>query len=247
MKLLLDVGNTCLKVGVVDKDSVKHLASIRHDHDWAGIAEKITWPSIVSSIDIASVVGADGECKLGEVIQNKFGLAPIFHRSRRTLGGVVNGYRDYERLGVDRWLALVAAFQRIQGSLCVVDCGTSLTIDLVTVKGEHLGGYILPGMVLARKTLLGGTRQIRVSTEDPLLSDLTWGRSSEEAVGNGTLLFMVASIEKAIQQFQRHIGEEPQLVLTGGDAAIIKNHLDFDVLQVPELVLEGLYCSARLI
>jgi len=245
MKLLLDVGNTCLKVGVVDNDGVKHLASIRHDSDWVGVVEKIVWPDMVSSIDIASVAGVDSECQLGKVIQKKFGLAPIFHRSKRILGGVVNGYRDYERLGIDRWLAIVAAFQRIQGPLCVADCGTSLTIDLVTAKGEHLGGYILPGMVLARKSLLGGTRQVVVSVEEPP-SNLIWGKSSEEAVGHGTLLFMVASIEKAVQEFQRSTGEEPRLVLTGGDAAIIKTHLGFDALYIPELVLEGLYCSTKL-
>src|SRR5690606_18957451 len=64
------------------------------------------------------------------------------------LGGVVNGYSDFSRLGMDRWLAMVGAFD-LCGCACVVlDLGTATTVDLVSGEGVHIGGYITPGLGL---------------------------------------------------------------------------------------------------
>lgn len=245
MKVFLDVGNTRLKVGILLNETVSALASITHQHLWPETLEKIDWPTEVSSIDVASVVGSNSEQQLAEALFKKFGVTAVFHRSKKQLGRVVNAYGDFERLGVDRWLVVLAAYQRFERALCVVDCGTSLTIDLVSDEGHHLGGYILPGLQLARSALLKGTQKIWVPAEQQAAS-LSWGQSSAEAVDHGILLLLVASIEKAVEIFRQQQKIEPLVVLTGGDADIIKPLLAMESCLADALVLEGIYWSTKL-
>lgn len=245
MRILLDVGNTRLKIGTVLNEAVSTLAGIAHEHQWPETLEKIAWPSGIDAIDIASVAGSHSEDRLADALIKKFGVTPVFHRSKRQQGAVVNAYHEFERLGVDRWLAVLAAYQRFKSPLCVVDCGTSLTIDLVSGEGRHLGGYILPGLLLARSALLKGTQKILLPAERQAGS-LTWGQSSAEAVDHGIFLFMVASIEKAVALFKQQQATIPLVVLTGGDAGFIKPLLVMDAELIDALVLEGIYWSTKL-
>lgn len=243
MKLLLDIGNTRLKVAVAKKKKVEVISSVEHRGDWAAAIGRLGLPDGIDCIHVASVVGVENDAVLGEALEKKTGLKSVFHKVLPFFAGVHNGYREPSRLGVDRWLAIIAAFRRVQGAACVVDCGTTITIDLVTEEGRHSGGFILPGLAMAKSSLLHGTKAIDLSAEDHRLA-LSWGRSSEEAVCHGALFSAVASIERAWRVFQ---GEalDVTLILTGGDAPIIAKHLPRCEL-IPELVLEGILCSATL-
>ena len=74
---------------------------------------------------------------------------------------MTSGYRDPERLGVDRWLALIAARERSKQPTVIVDAGSACTIDLLDSEGRHLGGYILPGLTAMGEALVRGTHQIQ--------------------------------------------------------------------------------------
>src|SRR5690554_3596933 len=87
--------------------------------------------------------------------------SPMVARPGKQLCGVHNGYADYQRLGMDRWLALVAGYQLAGGACVVIDLGTAVTSDLVDASGRHLGGFIAPGSKLLRATLLQHTRLVR--------------------------------------------------------------------------------------
>ncbi|MDP1069535.1 type III pantothenate kinase, partial [Klebsiella pneumoniae] len=69
------------------------------------------------------------------------------------------------RMGVDRWLAMLAAWQRVGQSCWVVDCGSAITLDLLDAEGRHQGGYILPGLRLMQQSLLGNTAEVRVDRD----------------------------------------------------------------------------------
>ena len=60
-------------------------------------------------------------------------------------GGIYNAYSHAEKLGSDRWAVMVAAFEKKKGSVCVVSCGTAVTLDVVNTEGLHCGGLIIPG------------------------------------------------------------------------------------------------------
>lgn len=241
--LLLDIGNTRLKVAIAKKNDVEVFASIDYRGDLVAAIEGLELSDGFDSIHVASVVGSENESVLEESLENKTGLKPIFHKVLPFFAGVHNGYREPSRLGVDRWMAIIAAFRRVRGAACVVDCGTTITIDLVTKEGKHSGGFILPGLMMVKHSLIQGTKEIDLSAEDHR-HDVSWGRSSEEAVCHGALFSAIASIERAWRVFQDE-ASGAALLLTGGDAPVIAKHLPFGQL-VPELVLEGILCSATL-
>ena len=114
-----------------------------------------------AAVWVASVADANREAELASEAKARWGLAPWFARSSAAACGVSNSYAEPERMGVDRWLAMIAAYQRIAGPVCVIDAGSALTIDFVATDGRHRGGYILPGMAMMERSLLGETARVR--------------------------------------------------------------------------------------
>src|SRR5690606_2659551 len=90
---------------------------------------------------------------------------PIEAVSARPEGfGVINAYAAPERLGADRWLALIAARRIEPGAVCVVDCGTAITIDVMHADGVHLGGLIMPGLGFTRRMLVEAAHGISIES-----------------------------------------------------------------------------------
>lgn len=163
----------------------------------------------------------------------KWHQTPRFAVSSSTCAGVISAYEEApETLGVDRWLALIAVAGMGQ-DVCVVDCGTAVTLDVLQADGQHLGGYILPGLSMMAEMLLKSTRRVRF---DPAQSgfSLAPGRSTGEAVTHGALAAVVALIEKEAGVPGRHI------VLAGGDADRISALLACPHHCEPDLLLKGL-------
>lgn len=159
----------------------------------------------------------------------------------RELNGVRNGYTDYQRLGMDRWLALVAGYQLAGGACVVIDLGTAVTSDFVDASGQHLGGFIAPGSKLLRATLLQHTRLVRY--EDKASWDLlepSPGMNTAEAVECGCGLMLSGFVQEQLRVARRLLGEEPAVILTGGDAASMMGVLSDTAQVVPDLVFRGL-------
>ena len=103
-----------------------------------------------------------------------------------------------ESLGVDRWLALLAAHRHAPTEpLMVLDCGSAITLDLLVVGGRHLGGYIVPGLALMRSSLLSETAGVAVEA----LSSVTScpGRDTSTAVGHGLPLMAAVGLDFLIE------------------------------------------------
>lgn len=160
---------------------------------------------------------------------------PHFARTDFSTLGIQCAYSEPNLLGIDRWLNILAVSQ-LQ-PVCVVSCGTALTIDVVN-NSQHLGGYILPGMNLQLSSLIHGTQRVR--PHDITSTSLAFGKSTSEAVHHGVLLTCVATIEKVVVALQQITDDKVQLVLTGGDAEEISPHLQVAHTLIPELLLFGL-------
>jgi len=182
---------------------------------------------------IASVAHPTLVETLREQVQQNFNIDLQMARVSLLVAGVSCGYTEPETLGIDRWLAAVAAYQRYSGAVLVVDAGSAITIDLVGPQGEHLGGYISPGLRLMREALRQGTEQVQVDEIEPL-NMLVPGACTQDAVSRGCLLAAVATIEKLASQYPASI------VITGGDAPVVAEALSLSVDHVPDLVLDGL-------
>jgi len=160
--------------------------------------------------------------------------------------GVINAYTQPERLGSDRWASLIAARHLVPGDCCIIDCGSALTIDVLTHNGEHLGGTISPGWWMMKESLIAKTNAIN---EDDLKGEMIkspqFGRNTQEAIDAGVTASCVGAIDHVVQHYQEETGSKVYCVVTGGDAQKILPWLDQHNSKVefhyePDWVLKGL-------
>jgi type III pantothenate kinase len=194
--------------------------------------------SKVRRVRIASVRGEPIRQSVEQWCLNCFHIAPEFAVSERYCAGVTNSYADSHRLGVDRWLAMLAAYAEIKSSFCVIDCGSAITADLVDNDGRHIGGYISPGLNMMRNSLRRDTDRVKLETLPESL-DQEPGTDTLHAVVAGTTLAAVGMILQAIARC-RDVSGQPRTVITGGDGAELQKLLGVNSLLRPELVLDGL-------
>ncbi|RRJ82184.1 type III pantothenate kinase [Aestuariirhabdus litorea] len=148
--------------------------------------------------------------------------------------GIELAYEDVSLLGVDRWLAILAARNRFpEDNLVVVDCGSAATLDILTRDGVHVGGYIVPGFSMMRRVLFDNTDRVKV-TEDTLAA-LAPGRSTLEAVNHGVLRMLKSLVLELV-----HEVEGRRLLITGGDGNVLAQLMGVEDRLYPHLVLDGI-------
>ncbi|MEQ8661019.1 MAG: type III pantothenate kinase, partial [Gammaproteobacteria bacterium] len=159
--LLVDIGNTRVKSAWCVNGQLAGWPSFPTHGDnvfaaWPGeTAHQAPGRVLVSNVAGGGVAG-----QLAEFVHARWGIEAEFVRPVRACGGMRTRYREPDRLGVDRWLAALAAWRDQRGAVCVIDVGTALTVDIVTADGEHLGGLIAPGPDLMRESLTSGTADL---------------------------------------------------------------------------------------
>lgn len=242
MKLLVDIGNTRVKWAPYSDGKLGEAEIRAHGNDpriaAAVLLEDLRDPP--AEIVAANVAGPE----FGELVAARLGATlgvdVSFATTQKRAGRLRNSYRDHTKLGVDRWLAMLAAADRYSGAACVVDAGSAVTIDLVAADGEHLGGYILPGLDMMWRSLTGDTGDLERFTEgdSPDGVSLAPGHDTGEAIGHGVLGAVCAQIERCTFALAEDNGAV--VVVTGGDAERIIPHLAVELEYRPQLVLEGL-------
>jgi type III pantothenate kinase len=187
---------------------------------------------------LVSSVRAEGfKIAFSSLMTEKWHLQPEFAVSGKQCCGVVNAYSEPGKLGVDRWLAMLAAYHQENAPCCVVDCGTTITVDLIAANGQHQGGYIVPGFQLLRDSL--AARSKALATEQADWSSWEPGVSTVSAVHNGILRSVLGFIGD-IQREGDSSGKGYHWFFTGGDAALLLPHLSWAIKHQPDLVLDGL-------
>ena len=244
MVLVLDVGNTnIVAAGFVDGRIVR---SVR----WA------TYPLrsvdayaclLVELFDRLPGVALDG-CCIASVVPPV--LAPLtqacasfaHHPPLVVSSSVDTGlkicYENPESLGVDRIVNAAAAWHRYRRACIVVDCGTAITIDCVSARGEFLGGAIAPGLGTSFEALCARAAQLRAV---PLaFPGRVIGRSTTEALQAGTMYGYLGLIEGIVSRMRGECGGSAAVIATGGQAAVIAAGSSTIQEVDPELTLWGL-------
>jgi type III pantothenate kinase len=230
-----DMGNTRGKFWCCRDDHIEARAYVPHEGDMAKVLSELPaeFFSAPDAVHGASVLDDATLSAFSDACAQKWGRVPVFARSSAAHAGVISGYgQDAARLGVDRWLALIALREQ-QADVCVVDCGTAITVDVLQADGRHLGGYILPGLSMMADSLLRETRRVRFDPAS-IVEGVELGRNTGEAVRHGALAAVVALIERVVSE--RNL----RLVLTGGDAARVSAGLSCPHVLEAELLLHGL-------
>jgi type III pantothenate kinase len=236
MILEVDAGNTFIKWRYRQGNAAA-AASGRWLTREFSVASLADCPEEPQQVLAGSVAGVAFEQALSESVASVWGVPVRFARTATAAAGVRNSYADPARMGVDRWLVMLAAWQRCGQACCIIDCGSAITIDLLGAEGEHLGGYILPGLRLMRQVLTGSTAGILVDRDIEVFS-LEPGCDTSSAVAHGTNL-MFSSLAQMLPRWLEQQQTGAPLLVTGGDGALFCELMGMGEL-VPDLVLDGL-------
>ncbi len=239
----IDAGNTNLKWRLSLGGQV--LASGRSDTTFSVIDEEIERLGCgLSRCRLASVAGDALVARVQAWVHGRYSVRVEEAKVGAEACGLVNSYKNPENMGVDRWLAAVAAFDQCKSACLVVDCGSAVTVELISGDGHHRGGYIVPGLGLMRRSLFQDTDAVKV-VATPLATTLSAGKNTADAVNHGLVLMVVGLIEKALAELVAEASSpSPILWVTGGDGKMLMPHLPASSRFDEQLVLDGL---ARLI
>ena len=236
---LFDLGNSRLKFAPLHADgSVGEMAGIAHDGQAFPAGWDTLLPARIEAAHVASVAAPALRVRLLDALAARSGRIGLAATQRRW-NGLEIAYADPARLGVDRFLALLAAHAR-GGACLVVGVGTALTIDLVDAAGRHHGGRIAPSPALMREALHRRARQLPAQGG----AYREFAGDTDDALASGCLGAALALVERSRDAARRLLGEPPSLLLHGGGAAELTPHLA-DAVTDPALVLRGLARWAR--
>ncbi|WP_440905848.1 type III pantothenate kinase [Catenovulum sp. SX2] len=230
--LLVDEGNTAAKF-VIASDAGNSLQKVElTDIDKSSI-NKIIFASVKApEQSIIQVLATEFSCSITQVATQSQAFE------------LTNAYKDYSRLGVDRWLAMLGALNLSTGACIVIDAGTAITIDVVDKSAQHLGGWILPSSTFSAQALAGRTGKIKLDMITEVNTQL--GNSTETCVYNALYASQLALIEKLINQLCGQLNcqaTELNVFVTGGDAKIYAELLasnPANIIVEPYLVFHGL-------
>ena len=247
--LLFDVGNTFIKWGLLDELKLVDLGCIRNEDFLAKECDALIEliPPDAGRVIACCVASNNIDAKLTTLIANNYDCLIEYVQSESMAYGIRSGYQDASQLGVDRWVAMIAAKTQFSGDITVIDLGTAVTIDTIDEYGDHIGGQILPGLQLMLSSLDKKTDRITLPS---ISNDLTnmkinfWADNTNDAIIFGACNAICGAIERAIICLQEN-GHSPTVILTGGDALVFKNLMNEGYRHRPNLVLEGLAIIAN--
>lgn len=237
MILLLDIGNSRIKAALAGSSGIEAVTAIAHDGDPAAALLQLP-EERPERIAVANVTGAAHERQIESALRERHGIVPSFARTQGECNGLTLAYAQPQRLGVDRWLMMLALWSETREAFGVAGAGTALTYDAVDASGRHLGGFIAAGLSAHLQAVLGATRFGTGPLGEQYSDGL--GQDTEACVRQGAFLACLGALEHAAR---RH--PAPRQVLSGGDGPLLQPWLP-DWSARPQLVLEGLLAWAKL-
>jgi len=242
--LAIDIGNTRLKwaqysAPVPGARLINHGAVFLETIDDLAEAEWRSLPAPGSLL--GCVVAGEAVKRRVEEQLELWDVEPRWVASSAQACGVVNGYDHPGRLGVDRWVALIGARQRVlaQGPArpaLVVMVGTAVTVDALDASGRFLGGLILPGFGLMLRALEMGTAGLKAPTGEVV----DFPTNTSDALMSGGADAMAGAVERMHRKLLARTGEAPALIMTGGAAVKLAPITDLAFETVDTLIFDGL-------
>lgn len=230
--LLIDIGNTRIKWARVEAGVWTQRGVVQHAQ-WDDLAQQFSRLSAPARIIVSNVRGAEMEQRLRSLCARWPATIELIVAQAEQCG-VSNLYTVPERLGSDRWAALIAAWHLVLRGCLVINCGTATTVDTLSDSGEFPGGLILPGITMMQQSLLNNTAQL--AEVAGTLQDFP--RNTGDAIFSGVLRATIGAIQ---YQYARLPSEGNALcVISGGAAEQIEAHLGLPLQRVDDLVLQGL-------
>lgn len=241
-KLLIDAGNTRVKTALMDAEghlepwlNVSYDELLEHD-----IADSVVgvWLASVSNLERINIV---------HQWLKRVQLPVEQINSEAQAFGVSNSYSQPTDLGIDRWLAMVGAYNELPKAAVIIDAGTAITVDWVDEHGQHLGGWIAPGVDLMKTSVIARAPKVFGSSAENL-----WGRaqklgqSTPDCLLDGCVNAFVGLVRQAIAVSETELDWfDYRILFSGGSLPLLPADLKRRGEVRTELVLQGLACYAR--
>ncbi len=252
MLLVIDVGNTQTVIGLYDGVHLAHhfrLSTQRYRtaDEYAVLLREVmhdtgVTPDRIDSAILASVVPPMNRT-LKEVCERRFGIEPM------VVGpGIKTGmpilYEPPKDVGADRIVNGVAGYERYAKTedgpygVVVVDFGTATTFDVVSPRGEYMGGAIAPGVQISTDALF--VRASKLPRVDLVVPDTALGKTTVHSMQAGILYGTIALVDGLVQRLSDEVDFQPRVVATGGIAPLIGPYSSTIKAVDDFLTLEGL-------
>jgi len=241
MMLLIDMGNSAIKWASLKK-RLSAQEAIPYQSDSLDNLLTQTWLKLdipSQGIWISNVAGAQKAEILTHWMKSHWGLKPTFIKTSSYECGVKNAYHNPKQLGVDRWLALIGAHHLEKGALCVLGCGTAITLDVLFANGHHQGGIIMPGVTSMHNALLSDTQIQLNQTLQQRDKQAFLAQDTQTGITLGILYAVIGLLEYVIGHFEKQ-GHSLKLILTGGSVPALEPLLNRAYRHIPDLVLRGI-------
>lgn len=243
MKLAIDIGNSFIHFAVY-KNSLKIYASKCSSSSKSDITKSLTLIKKIFKIEqigIASVnILTEKYVKLLSI--SKFKITPLTVNNKTKLPIKIK-IKSSATLGADRICNAVYGFEHYkkQHNVLIADLGTANTYDVVTKKGDFIGGIIAPGIMTSSSALNLKTSKLpllpfdKLSKTSPLI-----GKNTFEAIQSGLVNYMKLATEGIVQNIQKHFKGNLKVILTGGSSVFLHKKVNFKYYFEENTVLEGI-------
>jgi len=251
MLMVLDIGNTHMVLGVFQNDELLENWRIHtdpkmtEDEFYVTIANLFSTRKIseseIKKVVISSVVPP--MTRMFESFCRKYlSCNPIWIDAGNVDMPIL--YTNPAEVGADRIVNAVAAYDKYQSSLIVIDFGTATTFDAISDKGEYLGGAISPGIGIAAEALFQRASKLpRVELTHPPESAI--GKDTSASMKSGIIYGYAELVDGMVRRIKKEMGGSPKVIATGGLAPLMQ-HVSQSIESVDQgLTLEGLWIISK--
>lgn len=243
MLLTIDVGNTNTVLGLFDGEDLASSWRIKTDSRNTADEMVLTFRGllqdreVVTGISLCSTVPAVLR-EMRVMLDRYFSEVPTVIVEPGTKTGVPVLTDNPKEVGADRIVNTIAAHHLYGGPCIVVDFGTSTNLDVVSAKGEFLGGALAPGIEISLDAL--ASRAAALRKVELVRPRAAIGKNTVEALQSGALYGFAGQVDGLVDRIREELGEVSAVVATGGLAPVVVPESRTVTVHEPDLTLIGL-------
>jgi type III pantothenate kinase len=233
MQLVVDIGNTRIKVALFQKNELKHFFM------FGSFAELLTASFFaehtITHCIVASVVNVIDH----EIEQLKLKVDSVLLFTNKTLVPIENKYESAATLGSDRLAAAIGGNLLFANqNILVIDCGTCIKYNFVNKNNQYLGGAISPGLQMRFKALHTFTARLPLVEADYNFNELV-GKTTQGSILAGVQIAVTAEVDGMINTYKQEFSDI-KVILTGGDVNFFEKRLKNSIFADQFLIVKGL-------
>ena len=238
--LLIDLGNSRMKWLFSEAGQMSDYSAFFYKKSGLQILlEKNLINIKPQKVALSSVGGSAINAEICDWFDRHWGVKVARATTQKQQLNVVNAYQDVSAMGVDRWLAMLAAYHQHQQAVCVIDCGSAVTCDVITQQAQHLGGLIMPGLTMMQNALLAGAQGVNACLDSHQSHAILQNRT-QLAVSSGCINLLITGLEGLFKKYEQQVEGDLLCVVTGGDGQLLANEMQINCIYERDLVLLGL-------